>query len=358
MPPGSQGRAIYIRGTDEAKKRARILIDNAMQHTSHPSGMSGGMGGGVTIYLKLPDDRIGLVIGKGGMTIRHIQLSTGSNIQIPKMADADDPTVRTATVSGPDQATCQRAQDEMLKYINQTEISRGIGVGPTLEVEVPDHKCGLIIGRQGSTISQLQYQFQCHIQIPNQANQGSDPPVRTITISGGHPNSQTAVRDEILKLITNDPRDGGQGHYIQSAYAQQGSGGYGGGYYQQQQQYGYGGGYYQQQQQQQPHQQYPSSAPTTTMTSSSDKKDENYNAVPPPGSSTTTTSSSNSSSKVAEQPQYDEATRIAAWKAYYAQQQQQQQYYQQYYQQQQHQPPPPSGNSSSAPPPPGPPGGK
>ena len=128
MPPGSQGRMIYIRGTEESKLKAKEMIEAAMQHRGALQSSMTSYGGGVTVYLKLPDDRVGLVIGKGGQTIRYIQDMTRSNIQIPKYPDADNPTVRTATVSGPDQATVDRAQAEIWSYINQTNQSRGMGL--------------------------------------------------------------------------------------------------------------------------------------------------------------------------------------------------------------------------------------
>ena len=367
MPPGTQGRMIYIRGTEESKMRAKEMIQAAMQHRGALQTAMTSQGGGVTVYLKLPDDKVGLVIGKGGQTIRYIQDSTRSNIQIPKYPDADNPTVRTATVSGPDQATVDRAQAEIWSYINQTNVNRGMmagggmgGVGAPLNVEIPDHKAGLIIGRQGATINQLQQKYRCHIQVPNQQKPGSNPPKREVVISGGHPDAHNAAKAEILTIIDTDPRDGGPGHTVQGTWypggqqqQQQQYGGYGGGYYQQQQQqYGYGG--YYQQQQYAPQQ--------STGAPKSDGGDGSYNAVPPPGSD-----SNSSSSKVSEQPQVDEATRIAAWKAYYAQQAAQQQQYYQYYQQQQQQQYPgsqqnaPSQQSTASssqqhPPPPGPPG--
>jgi hypothetical protein len=300
------------------------------------------------------------------MTIRYIQDSTGAKVQIPKYPDADNPSVRTATVSGPDQMTVDRAQAEIWGYINQTNMNRGVTSGiPPMVVTIPDRKAGLIIGRQGSTINHLQKQYGCHIQVPNQATPGTNPPTRDVTITGGHPDAQRAAREEIMKLIENDPRDGGQGYSLQSnpyggqqqQQQQNYGGGYGGYYQQQQQQYAYGGYY----QQQYAAPQQSTGAPDSEK-NKSDDSDQNYNAVPPP-----TSDSTSGSTKVEEQPQVDEATRIAAWKAYYAQQAAQQQQYYQYYQQQQqpypagsqqqNPPPPPTASSSQQqPPPPGPPG--
>ena len=46
------------------------------------------------LYLAIPDDKIGLVIGKGGVTIKEIQNRCQVKIQIPQSADPGT-TVRT-----------------------------------------------------------------------------------------------------------------------------------------------------------------------------------------------------------------------------------------------------------------------
>lgn len=49
---------------------------------------------GPTVTMRIPDDKVGLVIGKAGQTIGGIQTRTGAHIQIPPQADNDNPTVR------------------------------------------------------------------------------------------------------------------------------------------------------------------------------------------------------------------------------------------------------------------------
>ena len=48
-------------------------------------------GGPLNLVVKIPDNRAGTVIGRGGITIRSIQEKNRVHVEIPKMADPDDP---------------------------------------------------------------------------------------------------------------------------------------------------------------------------------------------------------------------------------------------------------------------------
>ena len=53
------------------------------------------------VTVTVPDGDVGLIIGRGGATIRSIQDRSGANIQIPQQADADNPMVRTVSITHP-----------------------------------------------------------------------------------------------------------------------------------------------------------------------------------------------------------------------------------------------------------------
>lgn len=53
------------------------------------------------VHIAVPDDKVGLIIGKGGMTIKDIQNRTKVRIQIPQSADPNsNPPIRTLTIVG------------------------------------------------------------------------------------------------------------------------------------------------------------------------------------------------------------------------------------------------------------------
>lgn len=46
---------------------------------------------------------------------------------------------------------------------------------------VPDDKVGIVIGRGGATIKDIQGRHNVRIQIPHAADPGSNPPMRTVS---------------------------------------------------------------------------------------------------------------------------------------------------------------------------------
>ena len=187
------------------------------QRGGYGGGMGGGMGGPVpgreTLDLPVPNMSVGLVIGRGGATIKMIQDRTGTHIQIPKGPDADDATKRTINISGPSLRSVEDAKAEILAIVNQDNSSRDRSSGPgpsggaygappgaAVTIQVPNDKVGLIIGRAGATIHDIQNRTSTHIQIPTEPDAGSSPPVRTVSITG-NPQGCEAARAEIYQLV-------------------------------------------------------------------------------------------------------------------------------------------------------------
>lgn len=179
-------------------------------------GMGGGRGG-ETIEVAVPNQAVGLVIGRGGSTIKSIQDRTGANIQVPKGPDADDMSRRTLTVSGPSRQVVEDAKREILAIAAQDAGNRSGGGGggfsgggggyqapaPSggVTIVIPNDRAGLIIGKGGATIHEMQQRTGTHIQIPQMPDAGTNPPLRTILITG-NPQGCDTVRAEIYNLIS------------------------------------------------------------------------------------------------------------------------------------------------------------
>ena len=116
-----------------------------------------GMGGIATENFSVPDRMVGLIIGKAGEQIAAIQSETGCKVQFaPESAGMPD---RSCTLTGSDDSI--RGAKDMIGRI----IAKGqglpdpiaMGEGATmLEVQIPGNKVGLVIGKNGETIKQLQ----------------------------------------------------------------------------------------------------------------------------------------------------------------------------------------------------------
>ena len=70
------------------------------------------------VKVDVPDADVGLVIGKGGSTIKYIQETTGSSVQIPRSAEPDNPSVRSISITCPTQEGAESAKQQIVNIIN------------------------------------------------------------------------------------------------------------------------------------------------------------------------------------------------------------------------------------------------
>jgi len=256
--PNAPTRDVTVRGNQQSVEIAEDLIYQLVQEKE--TGAQGGGGaaghyspgdssGNTTIKLAVPNNKVGLVIGRGGMTVKGIQMKCRCKILIPEGPDADNPQIRTLTINGWSQQDCEIAKQEILNASNPDNSSLPAGYVEKSHT-IPNDKVGLVIGKQGVTIKQIQMQTGCRLQIPQEPDPGSSPPTRTISVSGPQHAIDSAIQ-EIDRLVfrTGAPpltSTGYGGYEQQAAYSQQ-YGGYGQtGYAQQQYGYGQQAGYAQQ----------------------------------------------------------------------------------------------------------------
>ena len=206
-------RRIALTGPDMGIESAKHEIEEILRSR----GGTGGTGSSVaayygtaeTINLRIPNDKVGLVIGKAGSTIRGIQERTGANIKVPPTADSDDPESRTLciTADNKDRANAARVEVEQLV---QEEIMRqqGIATADTDIFPVPEACVGLVIGKGGETIHRIQSTTGSRVQIPHMADPNTNPPMRMVAISGP-PSAREQAKFEISTLVAqHEARNG------------------------------------------------------------------------------------------------------------------------------------------------------
>lgn len=139
--------------------------------------------------VRVPDNKVGLIIGKGGATFRQFSEESGAKINIPKAADPGK-DYREITVSGTAEEVL-RCEAMILGKVNfrretpghdQSGPTSGGGEMVTFKLMCPDDKVGILIGKQGSTIRQLHEESGAKIHIPKECNPGEQ--FREITITG------------------------------------------------------------------------------------------------------------------------------------------------------------------------------
>ncbi|CAH2035223.1 unnamed protein product [Thlaspi arvense] len=141
-----------------------------------------------TRRIDVPSSKVGTLIGKGGEMVRHLQLNSGAKIQIRRDAEADpNSPLRPVEIIG-NLAAIDKAETLINQVITETEAG-GVpalfvrGVPEQIEIKVPNDKVGVIIGRGGETIKNMQTKSRARIQlIPHEEGDGSKE--RTVRISG------------------------------------------------------------------------------------------------------------------------------------------------------------------------------
>merc|ERR1719225_1437387 len=187
---------------------------NAGMSAGMNAGMPGGIGGAPTTELMMvPDKMVGLIIGRGGEQITRLQAETGCKIQMA--ADSQGMPERQCTLTGTPQAIAE-AKVSIDRIISNEgngpprgpnfNAPTGAG-GGMFEMMVPGHKVGLIIGKAGETIKQLQEQSGAKIVIIQDSPEAANEKPLRIT---GTPENVEAAKIAVIDIVNQgDDREMG-----------------------------------------------------------------------------------------------------------------------------------------------------
>lgn len=190
---------MFHRGARGNDRGGNYNNDNGFTHGS-------GASDGVEVEVLVPRAAVGVVIGKGGDMIKKIQAETGARVQFQQGRE-DGPGDRKCLLSGKHQAVEQVRQriQELIDSVMRRDDGRnnmgnrggprGNGFGGNRnpneyggwdrrqggpmqdKIEttftVPSSKCGIIIGKGGETIKQINQQTGAHCELDrrNQSNE-------------------------------------------------------------------------------------------------------------------------------------------------------------------------------------------
>ncbi|XP_075688994.1 far upstream element-binding protein 1 isoform X6 [Rhinoderma darwinii] len=154
----------------------------------------------LTEEYKVPDGMVGFIIGRGGEQISRIQQDSGCKIQIAP--DSGGMPDRSCMLTGSPDAVqgAKRLLDQIVEKGRPTPYHHGDGPGNTVqEIMIPASKAGLVIGKGGETIKQLQERTGVKMVMIQDGpqNTGADKPLR-IT---GDPYKVQQAKDMVLELI-------------------------------------------------------------------------------------------------------------------------------------------------------------
>ncbi|CAI2347857.1 unnamed protein product [Caenorhabditis sp. 36 PRJEB53466] len=173
-----QPKPLRMIGTPAAIETAKALVNNIMNQGTTGLPSTGGHrfgGGGAEAQAKgeviVPRSSAGMIIGRGGETIKRLAQETGTKIQFKPDDDpkSDD---RVAIIMGT-RDQIYRATERITEIVNRAMKVNGPGggggiggsmhsmggIGGATQVfymHVPAHKCGLVIGKGGENIKQIE----------------------------------------------------------------------------------------------------------------------------------------------------------------------------------------------------------
>ncbi|XP_050230973.1 uncharacterized protein LOC126679989 [Mercurialis annua] len=205
-----------------------------VSYASQPSHYHGSQG--PSKRISIPNGKVGVVIGKGGETIKQIQLQSGAKIQITKDQDADPHALtRDVELMGTSEQI-SRAEELVNEVIAETDTggsapSAGHGQNtkqPGAEqfsMVVPNDKVGLLIGKGGETIKYMQSRSGARMQIiPLHLPPGDPTAERTVYINGS--TEQIEAAKELINEVISGKRilnPSGSGSYGQPVYPSTGN---------------------------------------------------------------------------------------------------------------------------------------
>ncbi|CAH9126610.1 unnamed protein product [Cuscuta epithymum] len=159
--------------------------------------------------IEIPNGRVGVIIGKSGETIKYLQLQSGAKIQVTRDMDAD-PNSQTRAVElmgTPEQVA---KAEQLIQDVLSEADSGGSGIvsrrltgqqsgAEQYVMQVPNNKVGLVIGKGGETIKNMQATTGARIQvIPLHLPPGDTSTERTVQIDG------TSDQIEHAKQLVNE----------------------------------------------------------------------------------------------------------------------------------------------------------
>ncbi|XP_043085612.1 far upstream element-binding protein 3-like [Puntigrus tetrazona] len=204
MPTGSD-KPLRITGDPYKVQQARELvveiIRKRIRRLQRRSDFGSRLGSSMT-QVAVPRFAVGIVIGRNGEMIKKIQNDAGVRIQF-KPDDGISPD-RIAQVMGqPDR--CQHAVHLINDLVHTAQERDGFGgpVGPRgrgrgrgdwnmgtpgglqeVTYTIPADKCGLVIGKGGETIKNINQQSGAHVELQRNPPPNTDPNVRIFSIRG------------------------------------------------------------------------------------------------------------------------------------------------------------------------------
>uniref|UniRef100_K7FML8 Far upstream element-binding protein 2 n=1 Tax=Pelodiscus sinensis TaxID=13735 RepID=K7FML8_PELSI len=217
ISPDSGGlpeRSVSLTGSPESVQKAKMLLDDIVSRgRGGPPGQfhdnANGQNGTVQ-EIMIPAGKAGLVIGKGGETIKQLQERAGVKMILIQDGSQNTNVDKPLRIIGDPykvQQACEMVMDILRErdqggFGDRNEYGSRIGGG--IDVPVPRHSVGVVIGRSGEMIKKIQNDAGVRIQFKQDDGTG---PEKIAHIMGPPDRCEHAARiiNDLLQSLRSGP---------------------------------------------------------------------------------------------------------------------------------------------------------
>ncbi|KAM4720681.1 far upstream element-binding protein 1 isoform 4-T4 [Rhinophrynus dorsalis] len=219
---GMPDRSCMLTGSPDSVQAAKRLLDQIVEKGRPTPGFHHGDGPGNAVQeIMIPGTKAGLVIGKGGETIKQLQERAGVKMVMIQDGPQNTGSDKPLRITG-DPYKVQQAKEMVLELIRdqggfreaRNEYGSRIGGNEGIDVPIPRFAVGIVIGRNGEMIKKIQNDAGVRIQF--KPDDGTTPE-RIAQISGPPDRCQHAAEiiTDLLRSVqagnSGGPGPGGRG---------------------------------------------------------------------------------------------------------------------------------------------------
>jgi len=182
-----------IKALEVAKKLSRTLIGGGEMPVVNQG------------TILIPSEKVGMIIGKGGTTIKEIETSTNVKLQIESTGEPE----RKMFITG-SKENVTKAKTRIRELLDSRAFKgRGAALNPARTIQIPSDQVGLVIGRGGENIKKICWETACHLKIEREdqaALNGNPLPAKgcqNLHIMGTPEAAENAER-AVLELLYKD----------------------------------------------------------------------------------------------------------------------------------------------------------
>jgi len=198
-------------GSAAAQKAQEIAAKLSQTLTGQPYVAN--VAGSVSVTMDIPVEKVGLVIGRSGSTIREIQDTSGTRLQLDSFGE---PTRQLRIIGS--RENVEAAKNRLQALISQPTLGGYQAFRPTKTMQIPSECVGFVIGKGGETIKRISQETGCRLQVEDDEEArrlGHTPPMpghQNLHLIGSS-DSVSRAEGAVIELLEKKQRSMGRGGY-------------------------------------------------------------------------------------------------------------------------------------------------